>query len=134
MYLFTDPKPRFNCETWILSSLAAGCALLLILLIVTILYCNRKSNPHLLNHTKCSRWCYYFIFKWFKSFRTYKLLHIVTAWLEHRHLKHIHNYTNHTCAKSIFFLVWKTIMHTCKWFSILLHNYLEDMSEQLNYS
>lgn len=41
----------------------------------------------------------------FLCFGTYKLFHIVTAWLEHRHLKHIHNYTNHTCAKYVFFNV-----------------------------
>ncbi|RXN08597.1 CD8 beta 1 [Labeo rohita] len=34
------PKPSINCEIWILSSLASGCVVLLILLIFTILYCN----------------------------------------------------------------------------------------------
>lgn len=45
-------KPRFNCETWILSSLASGCALLLILLIVTILYCNRLRTRRCPHHYK----------------------------------------------------------------------------------
>ncbi|XP_048023282.1 T-cell surface glycoprotein CD8 alpha chain [Megalobrama amblycephala] len=45
-------KPRFICEIWILSSLAAGCALLLILLIVTILYCNRLRTRRCPHHYK----------------------------------------------------------------------------------
>ncbi|XP_051734761.1 uncharacterized protein LOC127504245 [Ctenopharyngodon idella] len=47
-----EPKPRFNCETWILSSLAAGCALFLILLIFTILYCNRLRTRRCPHHYK----------------------------------------------------------------------------------
>uniref|UniRef100_A0A672MBZ7 Ig-like domain-containing protein n=1 Tax=Sinocyclocheilus grahami TaxID=75366 RepID=A0A672MBZ7_SINGR len=45
----TDPKPSINRETWILSSLACGFVLLLILWIITILYCShlRTSRcPH----------------------------------------------------------------------------------------
>ncbi|KAF4098785.1 hypothetical protein G5714_020815 [Onychostoma macrolepis] len=43
-----DPKPIFNCDTWIFSSLACGFVLLLILLIITILYCShlRTSQCH----------------------------------------------------------------------------------------
>ncbi|XP_067280295.1 T-cell surface glycoprotein CD8 alpha chain [Pseudorasbora parva] len=47
-----EPKPRFNCETWILSSLASGCALLLISLIATILYCNRLRTRRCPHHYK----------------------------------------------------------------------------------
>ncbi|XP_058614365.1 T-cell surface glycoprotein CD8 alpha chain isoform X2 [Onychostoma macrolepis] len=45
-------KPSINCETWILSSLASGCGLLLILLIVTILYCNRLRTRRCPHHYK----------------------------------------------------------------------------------
>ncbi|CAM4666115.1 unnamed protein product [Leuciscus chuanchicus] len=45
-------KPGFICEIWILSSLASGCALLLILLIVTILYCNRLRTRRCPHHYK----------------------------------------------------------------------------------
>ncbi len=47
--MFTDLKTSaviFKCKTWIYSSLASGCGVLLILLIITILYCNRKSHSH----------------------------------------------------------------------------------------
>ncbi|KAK7131432.1 hypothetical protein R3I94_016534 [Phoxinus phoxinus] len=47
-----EQKPRFMCEIWILSSLASGCALLLILLIVTILYCNRLRTRRCPHHYK----------------------------------------------------------------------------------
>ncbi|XP_059381514.1 T-cell surface glycoprotein CD8 alpha chain [Carassius carassius] len=46
------PKPSINCETWILSSLAAGCGVLLILLIFTILYCNRIRTRRCPHHYK----------------------------------------------------------------------------------
>ncbi|XP_051959714.1 T-cell surface glycoprotein CD8 alpha chain [Xyrauchen texanus] len=45
-------KPVLNCEIWIFSSLAAGCGLLLILLIVTILYCNRLRTRRCPHHYK----------------------------------------------------------------------------------
>ncbi|XP_056114196.1 T-cell surface glycoprotein CD8 alpha chain [Rhinichthys klamathensis goyatoka] len=45
-------KSRFNCEIWILSSLASGCALLLILLIGTIFYCNRLRTRRCPHHYK----------------------------------------------------------------------------------
>lgn len=45
----TEPK---LCEIWILSSLASGCALLLILLIVTIFYCNRLRTRRCPHHYK----------------------------------------------------------------------------------
>ncbi|XP_052443799.1 T-cell surface glycoprotein CD8 alpha chain [Carassius gibelio] len=48
----TDPKPIINCETWILSSLAAGCGVLLILLIFTILHCNRLRTRRCPHHHK----------------------------------------------------------------------------------
>uniref|UniRef100_A0A8C2IMI0 CD8a molecule n=1 Tax=Cyprinus carpio TaxID=7962 RepID=A0A8C2IMI0_CYPCA len=47
-----DPKPSINCETWILSSLVAGCGVLLILLIFTILYCNRLRTRRCPHHNK----------------------------------------------------------------------------------
>uniref|UniRef100_A0A673IAW8 CD8 alpha n=1 Tax=Sinocyclocheilus rhinocerous TaxID=307959 RepID=A0A673IAW8_9TELE len=47
-----DPKPSINCETWILSSLASGCGVLLILLIFTILYCNRLRTRRCPHHYK----------------------------------------------------------------------------------
>ncbi|XP_016426649.1 T-cell surface glycoprotein CD8 alpha chain [Sinocyclocheilus rhinocerous] len=43
-------KPSINCAIWILSSLASGCVLLLILLIITIFYCN---HPDLLAMQNC---------------------------------------------------------------------------------
>lgn len=45
-------KPSINCETWILSSLACGCGVLLILLISTILYCNRLRTRRCPHHYK----------------------------------------------------------------------------------
>uniref|UniRef100_A0A9J7YK72 Ig-like domain-containing protein n=2 Tax=Cyprinus carpio TaxID=7962 RepID=A0A9J7YK72_CYPCA len=45
-------KPSINCEIWILSSLASGCVLLLILLIITILYCNRLRTRRCPHHYK----------------------------------------------------------------------------------
>ncbi|XP_077104210.1 T-cell surface glycoprotein CD8 alpha chain [Siphateles boraxobius] len=47
-----EQKPRIICEIWILSSLASGCALLLILLIATILYCNRLRTRRCPHHYK----------------------------------------------------------------------------------
>ncbi|KAL1253262.1 hypothetical protein QQF64_017955 [Cirrhinus molitorella] len=47
-----DPKLSINCETWILSSLASGCGVLLILLIFTILYCNRLRTRRCPHHYK----------------------------------------------------------------------------------
>ncbi|KAK2872432.1 hypothetical protein Q8A67_022329 [Cirrhinus molitorella] len=46
------PKHSINCETWILSSLASGCGVLLILLIFTILYCNRLRTRRCPHHYK----------------------------------------------------------------------------------
>ncbi|XP_050948570.1 T-cell surface glycoprotein CD8 alpha chain [Labeo rohita] len=46
------PKPSINCEIWILSSLASGCVVLLILLIFTILYCNRLRTRRCPHHYK----------------------------------------------------------------------------------
>ncbi|XP_056302620.1 T-cell surface glycoprotein CD8 alpha chain [Danio aesculapii] len=48
----TAPKPMFNCETWIFTSLAGGCALFLILLIATIVYCNRLRTRRCPHHYK----------------------------------------------------------------------------------
>ncbi|XP_026090160.1 T-cell surface glycoprotein CD8 alpha chain [Carassius auratus] len=45
-------KSSINCEIWILSSLASGCVLLLILLIITILYCNRLRTRRCPHHYK----------------------------------------------------------------------------------
>ncbi|XP_016148367.1 uncharacterized protein [Sinocyclocheilus grahami] len=46
------PKPSINCETWILSSLASGCGVLLILLVFIILYCNRLRTRRCPHHYK----------------------------------------------------------------------------------
>ncbi|XP_051533444.1 T-cell surface glycoprotein CD8 alpha chain [Myxocyprinus asiaticus] len=48
----SEIKPFLNCEIWILSSLSTGCGLLLILLIVTILYCNRLRTRRCPHHYK----------------------------------------------------------------------------------
>ncbi|XP_057215933.1 T-cell surface glycoprotein CD8 alpha chain isoform X2 [Triplophysa rosa] len=48
----TEPKAVLNCETWIFSSLAAGCGLLLLLLVITILYCNRLRTRRCPHHYK----------------------------------------------------------------------------------
>ncbi|TRY95132.1 hypothetical protein DNTS_003845 [Danionella cerebrum] len=45
-------SPKFSCETWILSSLACGCGFLLLLLICTILYCNRLRTRRCPHHYK----------------------------------------------------------------------------------
>ncbi|XP_043076796.1 T-cell surface glycoprotein CD8 alpha chain [Puntigrus tetrazona] len=47
-----DQRLSINCETWILSSLASGCGVLLILLIFTILYCNRLRTRRCPHHYK----------------------------------------------------------------------------------
>ncbi|XP_073681153.1 uncharacterized protein [Garra rufa] len=46
------PKPSINCEIWILSTLGSGCGVLLILLIFTILYCNRMRTRRCPHHYK----------------------------------------------------------------------------------
>ncbi|XP_073681166.1 uncharacterized protein [Garra rufa] len=46
------PKPSINCEIWILSTLGCGCGVLLILLIFTILYCNRMRTRRCPHHYK----------------------------------------------------------------------------------
>lgn len=47
-----DPKAFLKCETWILSSLASGCGLLLLILVITILYCNRIRTRRCPHHYK----------------------------------------------------------------------------------
>ncbi|XP_073727543.1 T-cell surface glycoprotein CD8 alpha chain isoform X2 [Misgurnus anguillicaudatus] len=47
-----DLKSFLNCETWILSSLASGCGLLLLILVITILYCNRIRTRRCPHHYK----------------------------------------------------------------------------------
>ncbi|XP_056587430.1 T-cell surface glycoprotein CD8 alpha chain-like [Triplophysa dalaica] len=48
----TESKNVLNCEMWILFSLSGGCGLLLILLVITILYCNRLRTRRCPHHYK----------------------------------------------------------------------------------
>nr|BAD89376.1 CD8 alpha [Danio rerio] len=45
-------KPMFKCETWIFTSLVGGCGLFLVLLIATIVYCNRLRTRRCPHHYK----------------------------------------------------------------------------------